>query len=351
MPQQMLDLGGEVEGDGGTLRVQSAGHRQGLARPVEEIRIAEGDVGGARGDLLADVREDRVPGNGEEAATVDGRNRAVAAAMKAAAARLDVAHHFPPARSLEPRVLLERRQRATARPRQRLASKVRPRGRPRRGDSGHTGLLARGQRIAQIGQRLLARHRRRCRCRGPGGTPRSGSRRDRRSRCGTKGSRRGRARPPSPRRGAPCASAPRWPRGARGQPSRGRRAPPTHPAWPAHSRAPRGRRPARRCRAADAPARSTRSAGCPRPLSWSPHRTPAVEPRRSARSLAWGRGLMVPLEGHAHHRQFGHARRSGPGARCTPRSATPRHPLPDRQAGMGFVARSGCSRCLSRLPR
>src|SRR5262249_20693229 len=45
--KDVLDLGGEVEGQRGELGVQGADHLQGVARAVEEVRVAEGDVGGA----------------------------------------------------------------------------------------------------------------------------------------------------------------------------------------------------------------------------------------------------------------------------------------------------------------
>src|SRR5439155_22480778 len=72
-----------------------------MARAVQEVWVAEGDVRRPRLDLLADVREHDVPRHDEEAPAVDGRDRAVPAEMLAAAGRLDGA------RELEPPVLVE----------------------------------------------------------------------------------------------------------------------------------------------------------------------------------------------------------------------------------------------------
>src|SRR3972149_5669356 len=60
----------------------------------------------------------RAGGANEEAPAVHGRDRAVAARVPAAAARLDVADELEPPVALEVRVLLERRQRRAARHRE-----------------------------------------------------------------------------------------------------------------------------------------------------------------------------------------------------------------------------------------
>ena len=62
-----------------------------MADPVEEVRIAEGDVLRARRDLRAHVRQHDVDRDDAEAAVVDRHDRTVTAAVLAAAARLGVA--------------------------------------------------------------------------------------------------------------------------------------------------------------------------------------------------------------------------------------------------------------------
>src|SRR6266571_727089 len=81
-----------------------------MARAVQEVWVAEGDVRRPRLDLLADVREHDVPRHDEEAPAVDGRDRAVPAEMLAAAGRLDGARELEPAVLVEVRVLLQRRE-------------------------------------------------------------------------------------------------------------------------------------------------------------------------------------------------------------------------------------------------
>src|SRR5881396_2216980 len=86
-----------------------------MARAVQEVWVAEGDVRRPRLDLLADVREHDVPRHDEEAPAVDGRDRAVPAEMLAAAGRLDGARELEPAVLVEVRVLLQRRELRPAR--------------------------------------------------------------------------------------------------------------------------------------------------------------------------------------------------------------------------------------------
>jgi hypothetical protein len=45
--QQVLDLGGDVEGDVGSLGVEPARHGEGVRGAVEEVQVAEGDAAGA----------------------------------------------------------------------------------------------------------------------------------------------------------------------------------------------------------------------------------------------------------------------------------------------------------------
>src|SRR3989442_2686575 len=86
-----------------------------MARAVQEVWVAEGDVRRPRLDLLADVREHDVPRHDEEAPAVDGRDRAVPAEMLAAAGRLDGARELEPAVLVDVRVLLQRRELRPAR--------------------------------------------------------------------------------------------------------------------------------------------------------------------------------------------------------------------------------------------
>src|SRR2546427_11964842 len=86
-----------------------------MARAVQEVWVAEGDVRRPRLDLLADVREHDVPRHDEEAPAVDGRDRAVSAEMLAAAGRLGGARGLEPPVLADVRVLLQRRELRPAR--------------------------------------------------------------------------------------------------------------------------------------------------------------------------------------------------------------------------------------------
>ena len=89
--------------------------RSAWRRPVEEVRVAEVDVAGAGRHLTAHVVQHDLGGDGEEAAAVDGRNRAVTADVLAAARRLGVPRDAALARDRQARVALERRQPVTRR--------------------------------------------------------------------------------------------------------------------------------------------------------------------------------------------------------------------------------------------
>src|SRR5437879_1219755 len=71
LAEEVLDLRREVEREGGERRVERPHHAQRVAGAVQEIGIAEGDVGRARLDLLADVREHDRLRHHEEAPPVD----------------------------------------------------------------------------------------------------------------------------------------------------------------------------------------------------------------------------------------------------------------------------------------
>ena len=88
---EMLDFDGDVVRKLRKFRVQIADDRERVADAIEKIGIAEGDVPGARGDLLADIGENRLFFHDAENAIVHGDDRAMAAAMFAAAASFGVA--------------------------------------------------------------------------------------------------------------------------------------------------------------------------------------------------------------------------------------------------------------------
>ena len=95
MPEQMLDLGREVEGQVRVLAVQCTRDAQGVGGAVQEVGIPEREVTGAGRDLAPRVGEHRRHGHGKEPAAVDGHDRAVTAQVLAAAAGLDVACGHP----------------------------------------------------------------------------------------------------------------------------------------------------------------------------------------------------------------------------------------------------------------
>ena len=69
--------------------------RDGMADPVEEIRVAEGDVPRAGGDLRPHIGEHDVAGDDTEPPVVDRHHRTVPAAVLAAAAGLGVSRDSP----------------------------------------------------------------------------------------------------------------------------------------------------------------------------------------------------------------------------------------------------------------
>jgi len=90
--------------------VQGFHQPQGVSRPVEDIRIAEGNVPGPSRHLLADVRQHHLRLHNTEPPVVIGNDRAVPAQVVAAAAGLGVSN--PLARSVQVQmgVALEQRQ-------------------------------------------------------------------------------------------------------------------------------------------------------------------------------------------------------------------------------------------------
>ena len=75
----MFDFGGDVERQFRELRMHGAGDAQRMPGSIEEIGIAEGDMFGAGGDLVANVREHDVFRDDEEAPVIHRRDRAVRA--------------------------------------------------------------------------------------------------------------------------------------------------------------------------------------------------------------------------------------------------------------------------------
>ena len=88
---QVLHLGGEVEGEVRQAGVERPRHPQGVAGAVQEVGVAEGDVGRAGPGLPNHVLDHHLDRHGEEAAAVEGGDGAVAAAVQAAARGLGVA--------------------------------------------------------------------------------------------------------------------------------------------------------------------------------------------------------------------------------------------------------------------
>jgi len=88
---EVLHLGGEVEGEARKAGVERPRHPEGVARPVQEVGVAEGDVGRAGLGLAGHVLDHRLGRHGEEAAAVDRGDGAMAAEVQAAARGLGVA--------------------------------------------------------------------------------------------------------------------------------------------------------------------------------------------------------------------------------------------------------------------
>src|SRR5581483_4005048 len=108
--EDVLDLGGAVEGQLRPVLVDGGHHPEGMVRAVEEVGIAEGDVPGSGLDLGLDVGEDDVLGDDAEPPVVDHRDGAVPAPVYAAPAGLDVAGGALLAADGQPGVAPERRQ-------------------------------------------------------------------------------------------------------------------------------------------------------------------------------------------------------------------------------------------------
>ena len=72
VPKDVLHLRRDVEGDVGVLCVELTDDRHRVADAVQEVRIAEGDVTGADGDLLLGVGEDDLARHDEDRPSYTG---------------------------------------------------------------------------------------------------------------------------------------------------------------------------------------------------------------------------------------------------------------------------------------
>ena len=104
-----VDLGRAVEGHVRERSWSRRTTRERVRRAVEEVGVAEGDVAGPGRHLGGDVGHHDVLGDDADAAVVDDGHRAVAAAVEAAMARLDVTGQPPLVAERELGIALERR--------------------------------------------------------------------------------------------------------------------------------------------------------------------------------------------------------------------------------------------------
>ena len=104
MPEQVLDFDGRVVSDLRKFGVQRFDNFGGMRRAVEEIRIAEGDVARAAGDLAANVFEYDVALDDPKLAAINRNDGTVPAQMFAAAAGFGVGDLLPLAVVMQARV-------------------------------------------------------------------------------------------------------------------------------------------------------------------------------------------------------------------------------------------------------
>ena len=88
----MFDLGRKIKRQMGKLRMHRAKDAQRMSRPIQEVWVAERDMGRAGLDLLPNVPDHHIFRNQEEAAPVDRHDRAMQAGMQAASAGFHVPH-------------------------------------------------------------------------------------------------------------------------------------------------------------------------------------------------------------------------------------------------------------------
>src|SRR5439155_25776979 len=93
MLQDVLDLGGEVEGQLGKLCVQGTDDLQGVSRTIQEVGITERDVLRPRADVPADIFLDDFLRNDEEPSIIDGCDRTMLTLVAATTACLYLAVH------------------------------------------------------------------------------------------------------------------------------------------------------------------------------------------------------------------------------------------------------------------
>jgi len=94
--QQVLDLDRDVIGEVRELPMELFPQTDSVADAVKEIRIAESDVLGTTGYLLANVLDDHSTWNDAKPSAIDGDDRAVTAQVFTATAGLCVAHRSTP---------------------------------------------------------------------------------------------------------------------------------------------------------------------------------------------------------------------------------------------------------------
>src|SRR5690349_6827897 len=87
----MLDFNGDVVGQPGPFAVEGFHDGYGVAGSVEEIGVAKRDVGGAGGDLTANVLENDIALHNAEEAAIDGNHGTVPAEMFATAGCFGIA--------------------------------------------------------------------------------------------------------------------------------------------------------------------------------------------------------------------------------------------------------------------
>src|ERR1041384_6544533 len=93
--QQMFNLNGHIVGQLWKFRMQCLHQGDGMPDTVKKIRIAEGDVLSPGRDLLSDILQDHVTLHNAKTSLIDRHNRAMAAQVLTATARLGVARDSP----------------------------------------------------------------------------------------------------------------------------------------------------------------------------------------------------------------------------------------------------------------
>src|SRR5262249_53350940 len=106
------------ERERGKLGMNSLRDAPRVAGPVEEIGVAEGDMRGARLDLLADIREHDIERHREEPTFIDRCDRAVATAGQASPCGLDIPGWPGEPSALDPNIGVERLEPAARRRRE-----------------------------------------------------------------------------------------------------------------------------------------------------------------------------------------------------------------------------------------